>query len=62
MTLAKICSLLNCKNVTCQKSSFAKFAKLQLPKCIFSENAKKDIAKIHDILNVQKCRCQNLHI
>ena len=50
------------KNVTCQKYSFAKFAKLQLPKCIFSKNAKKDIAKIHDILNVQKCCCQNLHI
>ena len=39
--LAKICNLLNCKTVTCQRCSFAKFAKLQLPKCIFSKYTKR---------------------
>ena len=39
--LVKICNLLNCKTVTCQKCSFAEFAKLQLPNRIFSKNTKR---------------------
>ena len=39
--LVKICNLLNCKTVTFQKCSFAEFAKLQLPNCIFSKNTKR---------------------
>ena len=58
MTNAKMRILLNMQNGKCQNACLAKYAKWQMPNCIFNEICKLTHAKLHILLNMQNDKCQ----